>query len=101
MYDVSCKLLSTTYIKSKIGQDVEENIEIEVPISKVEYVGTNEFYSANENGLKPSLQIRINSLNYNNEEKLIYMNTIYSVIRAKNISVDEVLLICERKEANG
>lgn len=101
MYDVSCKLLSTTYIKSKIGQDVEKNIEIEVPISKVEYVGTNEFYSANENGLKPSLQIRINALNYNNEEKLIYMNTIYSVIRAKNISVDEVLLICERKEANG
>lgn len=43
MYDVSCKLLSTTYIKSKIGQDVEENIEIEVPISKVEYVGQMSF----------------------------------------------------------
>lgn len=101
MYDISCKLLSTAYKKDAIGQDVEENTEIEVPILKVEYVGTNEFYSANEIGLKPSLQIKINTLNYNNEEKLIYMNTIYSVIRVKNISVDEVLLVCERKEADG
>lgn len=100
MRDVSCKLLSTTLIKDTLGVQKEEKIKTEVPIIKVEDIYANEFYEASAQGFKPTLRLRINALNYNNQSELIYMNTVYSIIRTQEITVDELILICERKAKN-
>lgn len=100
MRDVSCKLLSTILKTDSIGVQKEVQTEVEIPIIKVEEVYANEFYEANEQGYKPSLRLRVSTLNYNDEEELIYMNKIYSVIRTQEPTADEIILICERKIKN-
>jgi SPP1 family predicted phage head-tail adaptor len=93
-------LLSASYTKDDIGNEIATINEIEIPIIKVEDVRQNEFYNASQQGLKPSLQFKISALNYNNEKNLKYMNQTYSIIRTQNVTYDEIILICERKEGN-
>ena len=100
MRDISCKLLSTQIVEDSIGVQQEKPVEIDIPIIKVEDIYANEFYSANEQGFKPSLRLRISSLNYNNEQELIYMGIKYSVIRVQEPLADEIILVCERKIKN-
>lgn len=100
MRDVSCKLLSTTLQTDSIGAQKEVQTEVEIPIIKIEEVYANEFYEANEQGFKPTLRLRISTLNYNNEKELIYMGITYSIIRATEPCADEVVLVCERKVKN-
>lgn len=100
MRDVSCKLLATTLKTNNIGVQKEQIKEVEIPLIKVEDVYANEFYEANEQGYKPSLRIRISSLNYENQPELIYMNETYNIIRTQEITADELILVCERKIKN-
>ena len=100
MRDVSCKLLSTTLQTNSIGVQKEIQTEVEIPIIKVEEIYANEFYEANEQGFKPTLRLRISSLNYSNEKELIYMGVTYSIIRATEPYADETVLVCERKVKN-
>lgn len=101
MRDVSCKLLSTTYIKNDKGIQIPgETIETEIPIIDEEDIYANEYYQANQQGYKPSLRLIISVLNYNNEDELIYMNTKYSIIRSQKKNQDELILVCERKIKN-
>ena len=100
MRDVSCKLLSTQITSDSIGVEKETQTEVEIPIIKVEDVYSKEFYEANEQGYKPTLRLRISTLNYNDESELIYMNTTYSIIRTQEITADELILVCERKVNN-
>lgn len=99
MRDVSCKLLSTQIVADSIGVEKETITQIECPVIKVEDVYSNEFYEANEQGFKPTLRLRISSLNYSGQNELIYMETTYSIIRTQD-KVDETILICERKVKN-
>lgn len=99
MNDVSCKLISTSIQKNSIGVEIEINVETSCPIIKVEDVYSKEYYEANQQGYKPSLRLRISSLNYNNESELIYMDNVYSIIRTEGAS-DEIILVCERKVKN-
>ena len=100
MRDIACTLLSTTIEQDEIGNEKEITTEKLIPIIKVEDVYSKEYYEANQQGYKPSLRLRISALNYNDEEELIYMNKVYSVIRVQELTADEVVLICERKIKN-
>ena len=101
MRDVSCKLLSTTYKKDTNGiQTIDKIEEKEVPIIDEEDIYANEYYQANQQGYKPTLRLIISTLNYNNEDELIYMNTKYSIIRPQKRNEDELILVCERKIKN-
>lgn len=101
MRDVSCKLLSTTYIKNDKGIQIPgETIETEIPIIDEEDIYANEYYQASQQGYKPSLRLVISVLNYNNQEELIYMNTKYSIIRVQKKDEDKLILVCERKIKN-
>ena len=100
MRDVSCKLLSTQIKENSIGVQHKETIKTEIPIIKVEDVYASEFYKANEQGYKPNLRLRISSLNYENQQELIYMNKTYNIIRTQEITADELILVCERKLKN-
>ena len=99
MRDVSCKLVSISFVKDGIGVERETTIETEIPI-KVEDIYANEFYQANEQGFKPELRIRTSSLNYSGETELVYMGNKYTIIRTQEPVADEIVLICERKLKN-
>lgn len=101
MRDVSCKLLSTTYKKNEKGVLIPtETAEREIPIIDEEDVYASEYYQANQQGYKPSLRLIISTLNYNDENELIYMNTKYTIIRTQKKNEDELILVCERKIKN-
>lgn len=100
MRDIACTLLSTTIEQDKIGSEIDTVKKRLIPIIKVEDIYANEFYKANQQGFKPSLRLRISALNYEDEEELIYMNKVYSVIRSQEATADEIVLVCERKIKN-
>ena len=107
MHDVSCVLLFKSYLKDENGnilkQNGRERFEITerlVPIISTEKVWKNEFYKANEQGLRPSIRIKLSSLNYNDEEELVYMDKHYTVIRVDGDNDDEVILVCQRRANN-
>lgn len=66
--------------------------------AKRQSVRTNEFYSAIEVGLNPSIEFVIKRLNYNGEEELTWNNERYQVIRTidpKNKF--DIVLVCSKK----
>ncbi len=101
MRSVECTLISTPTIKQdSIGNEIEEKNKRLIPITKVEDVYSKEYYEASQQGFKPSLRLRISALNYKDEEELIYMGRVYSIIRTQEVTADEIVLICERKIKN-
>lgn len=101
MRDVSCKLLSTTYEKNEKGVLMPVGTtEREIPIIDEEDIYANEYYQASQQGYKPTLRLVISTLNYQNEDELIYMNTKYTIIRPQKRNEDELILVCERKIKN-
>ena len=100
MIDLEFVLLTTNIKKDNIGNDIEEIIETKVPIIKIENIYASEFYNAGSVGMKPTLKIRISSLNFNNQKKVKYMDEIYEIIRVDRATLDEISLICERKVRN-
>lgn len=82
----------------EIGNDLpssETNVKC---YAKVQSVRTNEFYSAVEVGLTPSIEFVIKRLNYNGEEEIEWNNTRYVVIRTidpKNKF--DIVLVCAKK----
>lgn len=100
MIYTSIKLISYSITKNNIGVEQKTKVEKQVPIIKVEEVYANEFYQANEQGLKPELRIRISALSYDGQTLLQYGDIYYNVVRSSNPNTDEVVLICERKLGN-
>lgn len=97
MTDWTTKLVTKQYVIDNIGnQKLQEN-NTEIPIIDVEDVYQSEFYNASQQGLKPTLRLRISDLNYNEEPELIYMNSRYSIIRVDKVSNEEIALICEKR----
>lgn len=99
MIDVSCDLISYNFNKDEIGNEIATKTSVQIPIIKVEDVHADEFYKASQQGLRPTLRLRISKLNYNDEEELEYMGVRYTVIRVQEM-IDEIILVCERKINN-
>ena len=100
MYDVECKLIGQVYNSDSIGIQTSTETITTTPIIKVEDVRADEFYKASQQGLRPSLRLKISSLNYNDQTELTYMSIRYNIIRAET-NIDETILVCERKSGNG
>lgn len=97
MTDWTTKLVTKQYVIDAIGnQKLQENFT-EIPIIDVEDVYQSEFYNAAQQGLKPTLRLRISDLNYNQEPELEYMNERYSIIRVDMINNEEIALVCEKR----
>jgi len=97
MKDLTTKLITKQYVIDEIGnQKLQENY-IEIPIIDIEDIYQSEFYNASQQGLKPTLRLRISDLNYNDEPELEYMNNRYSIIRVDMINNEEIALICEKR----
>lgn len=82
------------------GREIVETKELEVPIISTEKVWKDEFYKANQQGLRPSLRIKMSSLNFDNQEELIYMDKHYQIIRVDGSDDDEIILVCQRRANN-
>ena len=100
MIDLECTLIQISIEKDAIGNEIETQTEMIVPIIQHEDIYASEFYSAGTVGMKPTLKIRISSLNYSNQTRLRYMNEEYEIIRIDTPTIDEVSLVCERKIRN-
>lgn len=96
MRNVSCDLVASSITQDSIGVETITETKTTIPIIRIEDVYAKEFYEANERGYKPSLRLRISTINYNNEEELDYNGVRYSIIRTQDL-VDELILVCERK----
>lgn len=93
-------LISTSLVSNSIGVKTEIRTQKLIPIIKVEDIYAREFYEAGERGYKPDLRVRISELNYENERELIYRGEEYTIIRKQEMSLDEIILVCERKVKN-
>ena len=100
MHDVTCKLVQYVFVTDDIGNETAQKNIVEIPLIAIEDIYSTEFYEASQQGFKPSLRLRISSINYNDESELEYMNQRYTVIRVQNEG-DETILICERMIVNG
>ena len=100
MIDLECTLIQINIEKDAVGNEVEKQTELIVPIIQHEDVFASEFYSAGTVGMKPILKIKISNLNYSNQTRLRYMNEEYEIIRVDTPTLDEVSLVCERKIRN-
>lgn len=97
MIDVTCKLIVQKYITDEIGNQILQDEFVEVPIIEVQDIYQSEFYSAAQQGIKPTLRLLISDLNYNDEEELEYMGKRYVIIRVDRVNNESVALVCERR----
>lgn len=91
-------LISKTEGMDDIGNDVVISSNSNKCYAKAQSVKTNEFYSAIEVGLTPSMEFVIKRLNYNGEDEIEWNGTRYSVIRTidpKNKF--DIVLVCSKK----
>lgn len=100
MQDWTIQLITQQYVIDEIGnQKLQENL-VEVPITEIQDVYQSEFYNASQQGLKPSLRVVINNLNYSDEEELYYMGKRYTVIRVDRVDNEYIALVCEKRVGN-
>lgn len=81
-----------------IGNDLPSSETNTKCYAKVQSVRTNEFYSAVEVGLTPSVEFVIKKLNYNGEEEITWNDTRYQVIRTiEPKNKFDLVLVCAKK----
>lgn len=81
-----------------IGNDLPSSETNTKCYAKAQSVKTNEFYSAVEVGLTPSVEFVIKKLNYNGEEEITWNDTRYQVIRTiEPKNKFDIVLVCAKK----
>lgn len=91
-------LVSKTLEEDDIGNMVTSSFSLTKRYAKKQSVRTNEFYSAVESGLTPSIEFVMKRLDYDGQTELNWNNKRYSVIRTidpKNKF--DIVLVCARK----
>lgn len=102
MKDLTLKLIKKDFAFDDIGNQILVNHYVEVPIVEFQDVYQSEFYNARQQGLKPTLRLVINELNYEDEEELEYCSQVYTIIRVDKVDEEYIALVCEKRVgANG
>lgn len=97
-YTEKIYLVGQTIEADEIGNDITASETTRLSYAKAQSVKTNEFYSAVEVGLTPSIEFVIKRLNYNGEKEIEWNGVRYSVIRTidpKNKF--DIVLVCSKK----
>ena len=91
-------LIQTTKEEDEIGNIITSSSVLNKCYAKKQSIRTNEFYSAVEVGLTPSIEFVIKRLNYNGEEEVEWNDKRYQVIRTVDPKNKfDIVLICARK----
>lgn len=91
-------LVSKTLEEDDIGNITTSSFTLTKRYAKKQSVRTNEYYSAVESGLTPSVEFVMKRLDYDGQMELDYNNKRYMVIRTidpKNKF--DIVLVCARK----
>lgn len=91
-------LITEVKEEDEIGNVISSSSTSKKCYAKKQSLRTNEFYSAVEVGLTPSVEFVIKRLNYNGEDEIEWNGNRYQVIRTidpKNKF--DIVLICARK----
>lgn len=97
MIDLTCKLITQSYVIDEVGNQMIQDKFVEIPIIEVQDVYQSEFYNASQQGLKPTLRLLISDLNYNDEEELEYIKKRYTIIRVDKVDNESIALVCEKR----
>lgn len=91
-------LVSSNKEEDEIGNIITSSFTLTKRYAKKQSVRTNEFYSAVESGLTPSIEFVMKRLDYDGQLELEWNHKRYSVIRTidpKNKF--DIVLVCARK----
>lgn len=89
-------LITTTYIKDNIGQQVP--VEQSTPVfCAVQSISAAEFSSAGQLGLKPEYRFVLFAYDYSGQTLVEYRGVRYSVYRTYLAGNEQIELYCERK----
>lgn len=91
-------LVSKVQEEDEIGNIETSSFQLTKRYAKKQSVRTNEFYSAVETGLTPSVEFVMKRLDYDGQDELNWNGKRYSVIRTidpKNKF--DIVLVCARK----
>lgn len=81
-----------------IGNEIAASESSTLSYAKAQSVKTNEFYSAVEVGLTPSVEFVVKRLNYNGEQEVEWNGVRYYVIRTIDPkSKFDIVLVCAKK----
>lgn len=91
-------LISEVKTEDEIGNVIPSSFTSNKCYAKKQSIRTNEFYSAVEVGLTPSVEFVVKRLNYNGEEEIEWNGKRYQVIRTVDPKNKfDIVLICARK----
>ncbi|MBQ4030111.1 MAG: phage head closure protein [Bacilli bacterium] len=91
-------LLTEGIGEDDIGNQISSLTSSKKCYAKTQSVRTNEFYSAVEIGLTPSIEFVIKKLNYNGEPRVEWNNEVYEVIRVvEPKNKFDIVLVCSKK----
>ena len=91
-------LVNKVQEEDEIGNIITSSFTLTKRYAKRQSVRTNEFYSAVETGLTPSVEFVMKRLDYDGQQELNWNDKRYSVIRTidpKNKF--DIVLVCARK----
>lgn len=93
--------LKTSYTKDELGQRIPaEKIRREF-LCREQSISRNEFDVAGKLGIRASIVLITNSVNYEGEEEVEYDGSVYTVYRVyKPSDRDEIELYLEKRTAN-
>ena len=91
-------LVSNTKEEDAIGNVIASSLQLTKRYAKKQSVRTNEYYSAVETGLTPSVEFVIKRLDYDGQTELNYNNNRYLIIRTVDPKNKfDIVLVCARK----
>ena len=91
-------LVNSEKEEDEIGNVITSSFTLTKRFAKKQSVRTNEFYSAVESGLTPSIEFVIKRLDYDGQMELNWNNKRYSVIRTVDPKNKyDIVLVCARK----
>ena len=91
-------LVSNTKEQDEIGNIITSSFQLTKRYAKKQSVRTNEFYSAVETGLTPSVEFVMKRLDYDGQLELEWNHQRYSVIRTVDPKNKyDIVLVCARK----
>lgn len=97
-YQEKLYLVNQIQGSDEIGNETIASEELELCYAKAQSVKTNEFYSAVEVGLTPSVEFVVKRLNYNGQKEAEWNGTRYSIIRTVDPkSKFDIVLVCGKK----
>lgn len=98
-YDYELTLIGFTITQDEIRQDIETPSNTTI-LCGLKSIGRNEFYSAAQAGLRPSITFVIHGYEYNGETKVKFSGHEYNVIRTYEVDFEELELTCTKVGEN-